>query len=72
MDLYVMSALGFIGLAKKGAVGAEGTDLQQKYPGLVGRVHEYLQDILVIKAGKSFMQPHFIFSQQKEIKLFSM
>ena len=45
MDLCIMSAPGFVGLARAGAVGADGTDLEQKYPGFAGSVHQYLQDI---------------------------
>jgi len=59
MNLCIIYALRFIGLAKEGTVGADGTaiGLQQNYPGFPDRVHEGLQDILGDKETLSPIMP---------------
>jgi hypothetical protein len=64
-----MYAPGFVRLAKARGVGADGTttDLRNRNT-LASRTvcMRACRTSLVIKAGKSFIQPYFIFSEQKD------
>jgi hypothetical protein len=67
-----MYAPGFIGLAKERAVGADGiaTDLHNRNTLASRTVYmRACRTSLVIKAGKSFIQPHFIFLEKKDKSL---